>query len=66
MTVDQSLADLSDTLFSIAVALYSIAVVAFSAQLAFGRRPARQLVSAGTGAPADAPATPARSDRWGL
>jgi len=66
VTVDQSLADLSDTLFSIAVALYSVAVVAFSAQLAFGRRPARQLVSAGAGAPADAPATPARSDRWGL
>ena len=66
MTVDQSLADLSDTLFSIAVALYSVAVVAFSAQLAFGRRPARQLVSAGTGAPAEAPAAPARTDRWGL
>jgi len=66
VTVDQSLADLSDTLFSIAVALYSVAVVAFSAQLAFGRRPARQLVSAGAGAPGDAPAPPARSDRWGL
>jgi cytochrome c-type biogenesis protein CcsB len=66
VTVDQSLADLSDTLFSIAVALYSVAVVAFSAQLAFGRRPARQLVSAGAGAPADVPATPARSDPWGL
>ena len=49
MTVDPSLAELSDTLFSIAVALYSVAVVAFSAQLAFGRRPARQLVSAGSG-----------------
>ncbi|MFW3171888.1 c-type cytochrome biogenesis protein CcsB [Geodermatophilus sp. CPCC 206100] len=68
MTVDQSLADLSDTLFSIAVALYSVAVVAFSAQLAFGRRPAaRELVAAG--APADRPApTPAEptSARWGL
>ena len=66
MTVDQSLADLSDTLFSIAVALYSVAVVAFSAQLAFGRRPARQLVPSGVGAPAEAPAAPARTDRWGL
>lgn len=66
MTVDPSLAELSDTLFSIAVALYSVAVVAFSAQLAFGRRPARQLVAAGPGAPADAPTAPARSDRFGL
>lgn len=66
MTVDPSLAELSDTLFSIAVALYSVAVVAFSAQLAFGRRPARQLVPAGAGAAAEGPAAPSRSDRWGL
>ncbi|TFV53878.1 c-type cytochrome biogenesis protein CcsB [Geodermatophilus sp. DF01-2] len=68
MTVDPSLAELSDTLFSIAVAVYSVAVVAFSAQLAFGRRPARQLVAAGAGArtDADAPAAPSRTDRWGL
>ena len=70
MTVDQSLADLSDTLFSIAVALYSVAVVAFSAQLAFGRRPARHLVSAGSGVDGAtrtaAPAAPSRTDRWGL
>jgi cytochrome c-type biogenesis protein CcsB len=66
VTVDQPLADLSDTLFSIAVALYSVAVVAFSAQLAFGRRPARELVAAGAGAPTEAPAPPARTDRWGL
>jgi cytochrome c-type biogenesis protein CcsB len=70
VTVDQSLADLSDTLFSIAVALYSVAVIAFSAQLAFGRRPAaRELVAAGGGSAADgpvpAPAEPA-SARWGL
>ncbi len=64
MTVDPSLAELSDTLFSIAVALYSVAVVAFSAQLAFGRRPARQLVPAGAGV--EAPAAPSRTDRWGL
>ncbi len=51
MTPDQSLLDLSDTFFSITVALYSVALVAFCAQLAFGRRPApaRQLVSAGGG-----------------
>jgi cytochrome c-type biogenesis protein CcsB len=66
VTVDQSLADLSDTLFSISVALYSVAVVAFCAQLAFGRRPTRQLVGASTGAGVDPgvpDATP--SSRWG-
>ena len=55
MTVDPTLAALSDHLFSVTVALYSLAVVAFCAQLAFGRRPARvrqrQLV--GAGAPVD-------------
>jgi cytochrome c-type biogenesis protein CcsB len=69
VTVDQSLADLSDTLFSIAVALYSVAVVAFSAQLAFGRRPAaRELVAAGAaGTPAgeEPAAGRAPSVRWG-
>ena len=40
MTVDTTLADLSDALFSVSVGLYSLAVVAFCAQLAFGRRPA--------------------------
>ena len=65
MTVDPSLAELSDTLFSIAVALYSVAVVAFSAQLAFGRRPARQLVPAGAG-DAEAPTASSRAERWGL
>jgi cytochrome c-type biogenesis protein CcsB len=69
--VDQSLAELSDTLFSITVAIYSVAVVAFSAQLAFGRRPARELVAAGVGSggvgPGDdaAPVRP-QSARWGL
>ncbi|MGY1811715.1 c-type cytochrome biogenesis protein CcsB [Blastococcus sp. SYSU D00820] len=78
MTVDPSLAELSDTLFSISVGLYSLAVVAFCAQLAFGRRPARQaapeaLVPAGgvseTPAPPVAPvpaAEPERSRRWGV
>ncbi|MFC7575640.1 hypothetical protein ACFQX8_26795 [Klenkia terrae] len=37
---DESLAALSDTLFSIAVGLYSLAVVAFCAELAFGGRKA--------------------------
>jgi cytochrome c-type biogenesis protein CcsB len=51
VTPDQSLLDLSDTFFSLAVALYSVALVAFCAQLAFGRRPqrARELVAAGGG-----------------
>ena len=50
MTPDQ-LASLSDNLFSITVAVYSLAVVAFCAQLAFGRRQARvpELVAAGGG-----------------
>jgi cytochrome c-type biogenesis protein CcsB len=66
-----SLATLSDSLFSITVALYSLAVVAFCAQLAFGRRPARtpELVPAGGGAggaaPAEAPAEDTRGRRWG-
>jgi cytochrome c-type biogenesis protein CcsB len=53
---EEQLAALSDTLFSVAVALYSLAVVAFCAELAFGRpAQARQLVGAG-GAPVDEPA----------
>jgi cytochrome c-type biogenesis protein CcsB len=78
VTVDQTLATLSDHLFSVAVALYSLAVVAFCAQLAFGRRPARarqrQLVGAGgpVAEPIGAePATDPRPGaepgrRWGL
>ena len=69
MTPDPSLAALSDTLFSLSVGLYSLALVAFCAQLAFGRRPARELV--GAGAPVDAApqerepeSEPVR--RWGL
>ncbi len=73
MTPDQSLLDLSDTFFSITVALYSVALVAFCAQLAFGRRPAaRELVAAGGGAAPAAPddtaadpSTSLRADRWG-
>ncbi|MCW2581498.1 MAG: ccsB, partial [Klenkia sp.] len=51
---DPSLAALSDTFFSLAVALYSLAVVAFCAELAFGGKHAparsRELVGAGGGA----------------
>ena len=73
MTED-SLAALSDTLFSIAVGLYSLAVVAFCAELAFGGRkaPARELVAAGGGAPVapagagDVDDEPARARRWGM
>jgi len=67
VTPDQSMAELSDHLFTVAVALYSLAVVAFCAQLAFGRRPA--LV--GAGAPvldhaADPDVESERGRRWGL
>jgi cytochrome c-type biogenesis protein CcsB len=65
-----SLAALSDSLFSITVALYSLAVVAFCAQLAFGRRPARAPEMVGAGAPAagpeDPPAENGQGRRWGL
>ncbi len=74
MTPDQSLLDLSDTFFSIAVALYSVALVAFCAELAFGRRPQRARELVGAGGPArgtdggddvvDGPAQP-RAQRWG-
>lgn len=71
---DESLAALSDTLFSIAVGLYSLAVVAFCAELAFGGRkaPARELVAAGAGAPVNPAAggdvddEPAKARRWGM
>ncbi|MGY1665423.1 c-type cytochrome biogenesis protein CcsB [Geodermatophilus sp. SYSU D00696] len=53
MTADQ-LSALSDTLFSTSVGLYSLAVVAFCAQLAFGRRPAREQALVGAGAAGDA------------
>ncbi len=76
MTADQ-LSALSDTLFSTSVGLYSLAVVAFCAQLAFGRRPAREgalvgagaIPAAGAGPAADAPGglpdEPAAVRRWG-
>jgi cytochrome c-type biogenesis protein CcsB len=63
-----SLAALSDNLFSITVALYSLAVVAFCAQLAFGRRPAstRELVGAGGPVePTELSVEGSRGRRWG-
>jgi cytochrome c-type biogenesis protein CcsB len=75
VTVDPSLAALSDRLFSVTVALYSVAVLAFCAQLAFGRRPARdrELVPAGApatdrpgdGSGADATGETRQTRRWG-
>jgi cytochrome c-type biogenesis protein CcsB len=70
VTPDQSLADLSDTFFAVSVAVYSVALVAFCAQLAFGRRPvrARELVGAGGPEPEPDPTSttaPAGSNRWG-
>ena len=74
MTRD-SLASLSASLFSITVALYSLAVVAFCAQLAFGRRQVRSPELVGAGAPGSAPEPPAadappaddaRGRRWGV
>ncbi|WP_029433532.1 c-type cytochrome biogenesis protein CcsB [Blastococcus sp. URHD0036] len=58
MTVDTTLAELSDALFSVSVGLYSLAVVAFCAQLAFGRRPAAARELVGAGAAAEPPAAP--------
>jgi cytochrome c-type biogenesis protein CcsB len=73
VTPDPSLAALSDSLFSVAVGLYSLALVAFCAQLAFGRRPARQFVAAGgAGEPAPAGGAPVTAGepepvrRWGV
>ncbi len=71
MTPDASLAALSNTLFSASIALYSLAVVAFCAELAFGRRPARtpELVGAGAvpaGAAPPPAAEPEKGRRWGL
>ncbi|HYH26117.1 MAG TPA: c-type cytochrome biogenesis protein CcsB [Blastococcus sp.] len=76
---DSSLAALSDTLYSVSVAVYSVALLAFCAQLAFGRRRerARELVGAGAGAapgggvlvddraPAPVPDGTATATRWG-
>ena len=75
MTPDASLAALSNTFFSVSVGLYSLAVVAFCAQLAFGLRPARQLVAAGSAelpasdvptARTDVAVEPETGRRWGV
>jgi len=71
--IDESLAALSDHLFTVSVVLYSLAVVAFCAELAFGRTPARspELVAAGGGAPDrsagdELPAESAQARRFGV
>jgi cytochrome c-type biogenesis protein CcsB len=71
--IDPSLAALSDRLFTVSVVLYSLAVVAFCAELAFGRRSVRpaELVAAGGiaapgGSPAAEPAESAAGRRLGL
>jgi cytochrome c-type biogenesis protein CcsB len=73
--IDPFLASLSDTLFSLTVGLYSLAVVAFCAELAFGGHtaPARDLVAAGGGrgvadqpAATQPPAETPRARRVGL
>ncbi|CCG05272.1 c-type cytochrome biogenesis protein CcsB [Blastococcus saxobsidens] len=67
---DSSLAELSDSLFSVSVALYSVALLAFCAQLAFGRRTtrARELVGAGGATVVEKTPAPdsARGNRWGI
>jgi cytochrome c-type biogenesis protein CcsB len=69
--IDESLARLSDTFFTVTVVFYSLAVVAFCAELAFGRPDrARELVAAGNGAGAppaapDEVAEPGRAQRLG-
>ena len=70
MSPDQSLADLSDTFFTVSVALYSVALVAFCAQLAFGRRPVRERELVGAGPAGSATDSgpgvePAAANRWG-
>ena len=73
--IDPTLAALSNTQFTVAVVLYSLAVVAFCAQLAFGRRTvaARQLVAPDgtvvvepTASTGDTAAEPESGRRWGL
>jgi cytochrome c-type biogenesis protein CcsB len=57
---DEFLARLSDHLFTVTVVLYTLAVVAFCAELAFGRTPARtrELVGAGGPPVAEQPPVP--------
>ena len=65
MTPDASLAALSDTFFSVGIGVYSLALVAFCAQLAFGRRPVRVQELVGGGLPERPAAEPERGRRWG-
>jgi cytochrome c-type biogenesis protein CcsB len=75
--IDGSMAHLSDTFFTTAIAVYSVAMIGFAAEYAFGKRgriaatmpsaePARELVGAG-GPPALEPPRPAtRRDSTGI
>jgi cytochrome c-type biogenesis protein CcsB len=67
--IDGSMAHLSDTLFTTAIAVYSVALIGFTAEYAFGRRgrvaatspvevPARELVGAGGPPVSDQPVAP--------
>ena len=72
--IDGSMAHLSDSLFTTAIAIYAVAMVGFTAEYAFGRRgrvgqpavgrvPARELV--GAGGPSRADTKPPTSGRPG-
>src|SRR6476620_5195648 len=64
------MAHLSDTLFTTAIAIYTLAMISYAAEYAFGRRgrialtsrttPAKVLVRAGAGESRDVDSTPAR------
>ncbi len=74
MTSD-ALADLSDTLFGVAIAIYALAAIGFCAELAFGRPSTRsrpQLATVNTGASSSTPLPAAsgaagrpQAARWG-
>jgi cytochrome c-type biogenesis protein CcsB len=70
VTVNSGMAHLSDTLFTTAIAIYTLAMISYAAEYAFGRRgriartsrttPAKVLVGAGTGKSRGMDSTPAR------
>jgi cytochrome c-type biogenesis protein CcsB len=70
MAVNDSLAHLSDTLFTTAIATYTLAMIGYAGEYAFGRRgrvaatvPQRELVGAGAPVPSRPPGPPAPVDR---
>ena len=70
MAVNSGMAHLSDTLFTTAIALYTLAMISYAAEYAFGRRgrialtsratPAKVLVGAGAGEPRRMDSAPGR------